>query len=100
MSADFQREIRFLGMVSSPAFIRQPEGNGVAERAIRALKEQRLWIRHFATIGDLRLALAEFAAVHNASWLRERHGYRTPDQIRAEQKALETEAATEFQQAA
>ncbi|WP_418904211.1 IS3 family transposase, partial [Cereibacter sphaeroides] len=37
MSADFQREIRFLGMTSSPAFVRQPEGNGVAERAIRTL---------------------------------------------------------------
>lgn len=100
MSGDFQREIRFLGMVSSPAFIRQPEGNGVAERAIRTLKEQLLWVQHFTTVEDLRLALAAFAAVHNASWLRERHGYKTPNQIRAEQKALETEAATEFKKAA
>ncbi len=50
MSGDFQREIRFLGMTSSPAFVRQPEGNGVAERAIRTLKEQLLWVRHFATV--------------------------------------------------
>lgn len=100
MSGDFQREIRFLGMTSSPAFVRQPEGNGVAERAIRTLKEQLLWVRHFATIEELRLALAEFAALHNASWLRERHGHRTPDQIRAEQRALETEAATGFKLAA
>ena len=75
MSADFQREIRFLGMTSSPAFVRQPEGNGVAERAIRTLKEQLLWVRHFATVEELRRALAEFAALHNASWLRERHGH-------------------------
>lgn len=100
MSGDFQREIRFLGMTSSPAFVRQPEGNGVAERAIRTLKEQLLWVRHFATIEELRLALAAFAALYNASWLRERHGHRTPDQIRAEQTALETEAATEFKLAA
>ena len=39
-------------------------------------------------------ALAAFAAEYNASWLRERHGYKTPDQIRAEQKTLEPEAAT------
>ena len=94
MSNDFQKDIKFLGITSSPAFVRQPEGNGVAERAIRTLKEQFLWIRHFATVEDLRLALAEFATLYNASWLRERHGHKTPDQIRAEQIGLATEAAT------
>ena len=93
MSNDFQREISFLGIASSPAFVRQPEGNGVAERAIRTLKEQLLWVRHFATVEELRLALAEFAALYNATWLRERHGHKTPDQIRAAQRGLETEAA-------
>jgi putative transposase len=94
MSNDFQREIRFLGIVSSPAFVRQPEGNGVAERAIRTLKEQLLWVRHFDTVEQLRLALAEFAALYNETWLRERHGHETPNQIRAKQRGLETEAAT------
>lgn len=94
MSNDFQREIRFLGLTSSPAFVRQPEGNGVAERAIRTLKEQLLWVRRFATVEELRLALTEFAVLYNATWLRERHGHKTPDQIRAEQLGLETEAAT------
>lgn len=94
MANDFQREIRFLGVESSPAFVRQPEGNGVAERAIRTLKEQLLWVRHFATVEELRLALAQFAALYNATWLRERHGHKTPDQIRAAQRGLETEAAT------
>lgn len=28
MSEDFQPELRFLGIVSSPAFVRQPEGKG------------------------------------------------------------------------
>ncbi len=100
MSAEFQREIRFLGMMSSPAFVRQPEGNGVAERAIRTLKEQLLWVRHFATVEELRQALTAFAAEYNASWMRQRHGYKTPEQIRAEQKALETKAATELIMAA
>ena len=39
MSDDFQAELRFLGITSSPAFVRAPEGNGVAERFIRTLKE-------------------------------------------------------------
>lgn len=94
MSNDFQRENTFLGITSSPAYLRQPEGNGVAERAIRTLKEQLLWVRHFATVEELRLALAEFAALYNATWLRERHGHKTPNQIRANQFGLETEAAT------
>lgn len=72
----------------------------MAERAIRTLKEQLLWVRHFATVGELRQALAAFAAQYNASWIRQRHGYRTPDQIRAEHKAVETEAATKFKLAA
>jgi len=37
---------------------------------------------------------------YSASWLRERHGHKTPNQIRAEQKALASEAATEFKLAA
>jgi transposase InsO family protein len=100
MSNDFQNEIRCFGIVSSPSFVRQPEGNGVAERAVRTLKEQLLWVRHFATVEELRQALAAFAAEYNASWMRQRHGYKTPDQIRAEQKGLETEAATGLKMAA
>jgi len=100
MADDFQNEIKCFGIVSSPAFVRQPEGNGVAERAIRTLKEQLLWVQHFETVEDLRQALASFAAEYNASWLRQRHGYKTPDQIRAEQKALEPEAATGVKMAA
>jgi putative transposase len=30
MSDDFQQELTFLGMISSPSFVREPEGNGVA----------------------------------------------------------------------
>ncbi len=41
MSDAFQRELAFLGIASSPAFVRAPEGNGCAERFIRTLKENR-----------------------------------------------------------
>lgn len=34
MSDDFQAELKFLGIESSPAFVRAPEGNGCAERFI------------------------------------------------------------------
>ena len=85
VSHDFQAEIHFLGIESSPAFVREPEGNGCAERFIRVLKENLLWVRCFDTIEELRLALLAFRQTYNQSWIVERHGYRTPAQVRAEQ---------------
>ena len=93
MSDDFQSEIAFLGIETSPSFVRQPEGNGVAERFIRTLKENLLWVRHFETIEELRLALLNFAAWYNTHWLVARHGHRTPAQIRADQQPAMDQAA-------
>jgi len=88
MSGDFQDEIAFLGIESSPSFVRQPEGNGVAERFIRTLKENFLWVHTFDTIEELRRGLQDFAAHYNATWLVARHGYQTPNQVRARQQRL------------
>ena len=85
VSPHFQGEIRFLGVESSPAFVREPEGNGCAERFIRTLKENLLWVRRFATIEELRLALQAFKKTYNRTWIIERHGYRTPAQVRSDQ---------------
>ena len=71
-------------MASSPSFVREPEGNGVAERFIRTLKENLLWVRHFATVAELVEALREFRRRYNEQWLIERHGYRTPSQSRSD----------------
>ena len=85
VSHHFQSEIRFLGLASSPAFVREPEGNGCAERFIRVLKENLLWVRRFDTVEELRLALIAFKQTYNQTWIIERHGYRTPAQVRADQ---------------
>jgi putative transposase len=85
MSDAFQGELAFLGIESSPAFVRAPEGNGCAERFIRTLKENLLWVRTFDTVEQLRLALLDFRETYNATWLIERHGFRPPAAIRAEQ---------------
>jgi transposase InsO family protein len=82
ISDDFQQELAFLGMTSSPSFVREPEGNGVAERFIRTLKENLLWVRPFATVAALVEALREFKRRYNEQWLIERHGFRTPNQAR------------------
>jgi transposase InsO family protein len=82
MSDDFRRELKFLGMTSSPSFVREPEGNGCAERFIRTLKENLLWVRSFATVAELAEALREFKQTYNERWLIRRHGHRPPGQVR------------------
>ena len=93
MSHVFQEELTFLGITSSPAFVREPQGNGCAERFIRTLKENLLWLKTFDTVEELRLALHEFRRQYNGTWLIGRHGYKTPAQVRQEQGCLLAEAA-------
>jgi putative transposase len=93
MSQVFQDELAFLGIKSSPAFVREPQGNGCAERFIRTLKENLLWLTTFETLEDLRVALLEFKQRYNATWLVGRHGYKTPAQVRQEQLATFAQAA-------
>ena len=71
----------------------EPEGNGCAERFIRTLKENLLWLTTFETVEELRLALHEFQRQYNATWLIGRHGYKTPAQVRHEQCCLLATAA-------
>ncbi len=79
----FQGELDFLGIQSSPAYVREPEGNGVAERFIRTLKEQLLWVERFETVEELRQALQSFRRRYNQQWLVSKHGYCTPAATRA-----------------
>jgi putative transposase len=81
------------GCTSSPAFVREPEGNGCAERFIRTLKENLLWLTTFETVEDLCLALHEFQRQYNATWLIGRHGYKAPAQVRQEQRCALADAA-------
>lgn len=83
ISVDYQRELRFLGLESSPSYVREPEGNGIAERFIRILKEQVLWLHRFRTVDELQRALRDFRDRYNREWLLGRHGHRSPSQVRA-----------------
>jgi transposase InsO family protein len=78
VSYAYQDEVRFLGIESSPSFVRQPEGNGCAERFVRTLKEQLLWLHRFATIEELLAALHAFKDRYNKEWMIERHGFISP----------------------
>jgi putative transposase len=89
MSQVFQNALAFLGIESSPACGREPQGNGCAERFVRTLKENLLRIKTFETVEELRVALLEFKKSSNETWLIGRHGYYTPTQVRQWQLAVE-----------
>jgi transposase InsO family protein len=93
MADDFQQEIAFLGIDSSPSFVRAPEGNGCAERMIRTLKEQVLWVRTFETVEELRQALLGWQKVYNERWMVGRHGHRSPAQVRRDHHAAQQKLA-------
>ena len=92
LADDFQQEVAFFGIESSPSFVREPEGNGVAERFIRTLKENLLWVRSFATIEELRLALLAFKRTYNEQWMLEKYDYRSPAQVRRDLVGLDAAA--------
>lgn len=82
ISLVFQEELQFLGIKSSPSYVREPQGNGIAERFVRVLKENLLWLQQFDTVDDLNKALQQFMQDYNTQWLIGRHGYKTPAAFR------------------
>ena len=93
MSKDYQAEVKFVGVASSPAYVREPETNGCAERFVKTLKEQLLWIRRFDTVEELNKALQRFMDDYNHSWIVQRHHYLTPSEARKQALQRTEEAA-------
>ena len=82
MSDHFQQELACLGIDSSPAVVRSPEGKGCAERFIRTLKENLLWVWTGKTIEELRQALLACRETDNTTWRIERRGFLSPAEYR------------------
>ena len=93
VSDHFQKELEFAGVSSSPAYVREPETNGCAERFVKTLKEQHLWVRRFDTVKDLNQTLQDFRRAYNNSWIVQRHAYLTPSQARKQALGREEVAA-------
>ena len=51
-------DLAWLGISDDAAFLGEPETNGCAERWIRTLKEQCLWVELHDTIDELRQAVS------------------------------------------
>jgi transposase InsO family protein len=93
ISEEYQGEIAFLGIKDSPSYVREPQCNGIAERFVRVLKENLLWVCRFQTVEDLREGLLVFKEIYNRQWRIGRYGYRTPHQVRERQKQEVAKAA-------
>ena len=78
----FQAEIKWLGIRSTPAYVGEPECNRVAERFIRTLKEECIYLHHFETLEEARAVIGAFVERYNNGWLLQRHGYMTPARAR------------------
>ena len=69
MADDFQERDRMAWDGKLAVIRARPEGNGCAERFIRTLKENLLWVQIFATVEELRQALLDFKRRYNTEWL-------------------------------
>ena len=89
----FNKELNFLGLGNSPAFVHEPETNGVIERFFRTLKEECLWVHDFQDAQQARLVVGQWIETYNREWLIERHAYRAPGTVREECEAAKKAAA-------
>ncbi len=78
----FLGELAWLGLRSTPAYVGEPECNGIMERWIRTLKEECLYLHDFESLEQAREIIGAFIRRYNEEWILERHGYRTPVDVR------------------
>ena len=74
----FSAGIAFLGIRASPSFVREPQGNGVAERFIRTLKDSSSGSVTSITVEELNQVLQEWRILYNERWLAQRHRHPFP----------------------
>ena len=78
IARDFKEELKFLKLGNSPAFVHQPQTNGVIERFFKTLKNECLWIENIRDVEHAREVVGEWVETYNTQWLIERHGHSTP----------------------
>jgi integrase-like protein len=83
----FGAELRWLGIQHLPSLVGEPQCNGVIERFMRTLKEQRLWLHRFTDLAHAEREIGAFIERYNAQWLVKRHDHCTPRAIRAKLQA-------------
>lgn len=92
VAVDFKTELKFLGFKNSPSFMYEPQTNGVIERFFKTLKTECLWIEDIHDVDQARRIVGRWMELYNTQWLLERHGYRSPCEVREAHQAQLAEA--------
>ena len=81
------------GLVHTFAPVGRPTGNAVAERVIRTMKEEVVWLRDWETAEELQEALLAWQRRYNTERPHQALGWKTPAEYRAEKLGLVVEEA-------
>lgn len=92
-SGDFQKELKFLGLQYSPAFVRSPQCNGIIERFHRTLDEQVFDLYVFESLEEARQFIGQFILEYNRHWLIHRLGLISPLEYRKKHEKKRKNAA-------
>jgi putative transposase len=91
--ADCAQLVDEWGLDHTYAPVGRPTGNAVAERVIRTLKEEVVWLRDWESIDELRAAVLAWMKRYNEQRPHQALGWKTPDEYRAEHLGAATIAA-------
>jgi putative transposase len=72
------------GLEHTYAPVGRPTGNAVAERVIRTLKEEVVWLRDWESIDELRAAIIAWVKRYNEQRPHQALGWKTPAEYRAD----------------
>ena len=86
--ADCAALVEAWGLVHTFAPVGRPTGNAVAERVIRTMKEEVVWLRDWNTADELRDALLAWQHRYNTARPHQALGWKTPAEYRAEKLGL------------
>jgi len=81
-SKAFEKELLFLGIKKSSAYVRSPQCNGIIERFHRTLQEQAVDIYSATTLEEAKKIINEFINRYNENWLLHRLGLESPIEYR------------------
>ncbi|MGC8848767.1 MAG: transposase [Conexivisphaera sp.] len=81
-SDHFLNQIAYWGIAQSFSFVAQPQGNGIAERFIKTLKQQAIYGRVFRNAQEVQETVAAFVQHYNHHWRIERLRFLTPAEAR------------------
>lgn len=88
--ADCAALVEKWGLLHTFAPVGRPTGNAVAERVIRTMKEEVVWLRDWEDAAELREALLAWQVRYNTHRPHQALGWKTPAEYRAEKLGLAT----------